>query len=139
MWCKLNHLCSIKTEQKSKVSRVHHVRKIIMRKSLKLVKSSKPASLIKSQLVMFEKQLCDSHLDEKPFEENTAVTKSTKIQTTCCCLPTPMTLASGGVQCSRLWSTSRPSPSIWPAVQSLRRGLSTIQGRQCGAYVGAVV
>ena len=32
--------------------------------------------------------------------------------TCCCCLPTPMTLASGGVQCSRLWSTSqllRPS------------------------------
>ena len=30
----------------------------------------------------------------------------------CCCLPTPMTLASGGVRCSRLWSTSqllRPS------------------------------
>ena len=30
----------------------------------------------------------------------------------CCCLPTPMTLASRGVRCSRLWSTSellRPS------------------------------
>ena len=25
----------------------------------------------------------------------------------CCCLPTPMTLARGGVLCSRLWSTSR--------------------------------
>ena len=30
------------------------------------------------------------------------------------------------------------SPSIWPAVQSLRRGLSTNPGGQCGAYVGAV-
>ena len=30
------------------------------------------------------------------------------------------------------------SPSIWPAVQSLRRGLSTNPGRQCVAYVGAV-
>ena len=50
-----------------------------MRKIFKLVKSSKPDPLIKSQLVMFEKQLCDSHLDEKLFEENAAVTK---IQTT---------------------------------------------------------
>ena len=30
------------------------------------------------------------------------------------------------------------SPSIWLAVQSLRRGLSTNPGRQYGAYVGAV-
>ena len=30
------------------------------------------------------------------------------------------------------------SPSIWPAVQSLRRGLPTNPGVQCGAYVGAV-
>ena len=43
----------------------------------------------------------------------------------CCCLPTPMTLASGIVRCSRLWSTSQ---LIWPAVQSLRRGLSTNPG-----------
>ena len=46
-----------------------------MRKRLKLVKSSKPAPLITSQLVMFEKQLCDSHLDEKLFGEDPAVTK----------------------------------------------------------------
>ena len=46
-----------------------------MRKRLKLVKSSKLAPLIKSHLVMPEKQLCDSHLDEKCFEENAAVTK----------------------------------------------------------------
>ena len=41
--------------QKSKVSRFHHERKIIMRKILKLLKSSKPAPLIKSKLIMFEK------------------------------------------------------------------------------------
>ena len=29
-------------------------------------------------------------------------------------------------------------PFIWPAVQSLRRGLSTNPGVKCGAYVGAV-
>ena len=30
------------------------------------------------------------------------------------------------------------SPSISPAVQSLRRGLSTNAGVKCGAHVGAV-
>ena len=39
------------------------------------MKSSKPAPLIKSHLVMLEKQLCNSHLDEKRFEENAAVIK----------------------------------------------------------------
>ena len=43
-----------KQSKKSKVSRIDYERKIIMRKRLKLVKSSKPAPLIKSQLVMFE-------------------------------------------------------------------------------------
>ena len=61
--------------KKSTVLRFHHERKISMRKRLKLVKSSKPASLIKSQLVMFEKQLCDGHFDEKHFEEHAAVRK----------------------------------------------------------------
>ena len=40
-----------------------------------LIKSVELAPLIKSHLVMLEKQLCDSHLDEKCFEGNTAVTK----------------------------------------------------------------
>ena len=30
------------------------------------------------------------------------------------------------------------SPSIWPSVQSLRRGLSTNPGVQGGVYVGAI-
>ena len=72
---KMYYVCSTKQSPKSKVSRFHHERKIIMRKRLKLVKSSKPAPLIKSHLVMLEKQLCDSHLDENRFEENAAVTK----------------------------------------------------------------
>ena len=55
-----------------------------------------------------------------------------------CCLPTPMTLASGGSPMFPLMVHQPASPSIWPAVQSLRRGLPQIQGRQCGAYVGAV-
>ena len=57
-----------KQSKKSTVSRFRHEKKIIMRKRLKLVKSSKPAPLIKSHLVLLEKQLCDSHLDEKCFE-----------------------------------------------------------------------
>ena len=46
----------------------------------------------------------------------------------CCCLPTPMTLASGGSPMFPLVVHQPASPSIWPAVQSLRRGLSTNTG-----------
>ena len=46
----------------------------------------------------------------------------------CCCLPTPMTLASGGSPVFPLVVHQPASPSIWPAVQSLRRGLSTNPG-----------
>ena len=50
-----------------------------------------------------------------------------------------MTLTSGGGSpMFPLVVHQQASPSIWPAVQSLRRGLSTNPGRQCGAYVGAV-
>ena len=35
----------------------------------------------------------------------------------CCCLPTPMTLASWGVRCSRFWSTSH---LIWPLPPSFQ-------------------
>ena len=38
-----------------------------------------------------------------------------------CCLPTPMTLASGGSLMFPLVVHQPASPSIWPAVQSLRR------------------
>ena len=46
----------------------------------------------------------------------------------CCCLPTPMTLASGGSPMFPLVVHQPASPSIWPAVQSLRRDLSTNPG-----------
>ena len=51
-----------------------------------------------------------------------------------------MTLASGGGGSPMfpLVVHQPASPSIWPAVQSLRRGLSTNPGWQCGAYMGAV-
>ena len=40
------------------------------------MKSSKSApSIIKAQLVKLEKQICDTHLSEKLFEEKVAVTK----------------------------------------------------------------
>ena len=46
----------------------------------------------------------------------------------CCCLPTPMTHASGGSPMFPLVVHQPASPSIWPAVQSLRQGLSTNPG-----------
>ena len=46
----------------------------------------------------------------------------------CCCLPTPMTLASGGSPMFPLVVHQPASPSIWPAMQSLRRGLSANPG-----------
>ena len=46
----------------------------------------------------------------------------------CCCLPTPMALASGGSPMFPPVVHQPASPSIWPAVQSLRRGLSTNPG-----------
>ena len=45
-----------------------------------------------------------------------------------CCLPTPMALASGESPMFPLVVHQPASPSIWPAVQSLRRGLSTNPG-----------
>ena len=42
--------------------------------------------------------------------------------------PLPMTLASGGSPIFPLVVHQPASPSIWPAVQSLRRGLSTNPG-----------
>ena len=56
----------------------------------------------------------------------------------CCCLPTLVTIASGGSPIFPLVVHQPASPSIWPAVQSLRRVLSTNPGRQRGAYVNAV-
>ena len=46
----------------------------------------------------------------------------------CCCIPTPMTLASGGSPMFPLVVHQTASPSIWLPVQSPRRGLSTDPG-----------
>ena len=46
----------------------------------------------------------------------------------CCCLPTHMTFASGGSPMFPLVVHQPASPFIWPAVQLLRRGLSTNPG-----------
>ena len=56
----------------------------------------------------------------------------------CCCLPTPMTHASGGVRCSRFWSTNQ---LIYPSGHQLHHSSGVcpqIQRQQRGAYVGAV-
>ena len=42
-----------------------------------------------------------------------------------CCLPTPMTVSSGGSPMFPLVVHQPASPSPWPAVRSLRRGLCT--------------
>ena len=44
----------------------------------------------------------------------------------CCCLPTPVTLASGGSPMFPLVVHQPASPSIWPAVQSLRRNCDDV-------------
>ena len=46
----------------------------------------------------------------------------------CCCLPTPMTLASGGSPMFPLVVHQPASPSICPTVQSPRRGMSINPG-----------
>ena len=57
--------------------------------------------------------------------------------TCCCCLPTPMTLAIGGSPMFRLVVHQPASPSGQQCSHS--DGVyPQIQGRQCGAYVGAV-
>ena len=56
----------------------------------------------------------------------------------CYYLPTLMTLASGGSPMFPLVVHQPAPPSIWPAVQSIRRVCPQIQGWQYGAYVGAV-
>ena len=65
------------------------------------------------------------------LEEITAYLKDNSLLISapkCCCLPTPMALASGGSPMFPLVVHQPASPSIWPAVQSLRRGLSTNPG-----------
>ena len=73
----------------------------------------------------------------------------------CCCLPTPLTLVSGGSPIITSLVHQPAYPSIWPAAQSLRRGLSTNPGvtmwcvcgcswrddvcRACGCYRGGIV
>ena len=78
--------------------------------------------------------------DTKRFREITDVADMNMLQNdlhlmekwlklgSCCCLPTPMTLASGGSPMFPLVVHQPASPSIWPAVQSLRQGLSTNPG-----------
>ena len=64
-----------KQSKRNVIYKFHCERKIIMRKRLKLLKSSKSSPSIKAQLVKFEEQICDNHLSEKLFEEKVAVTK----------------------------------------------------------------
>ena len=76
--------------------------------------------------------LLDSFFDSLPCPRTVVcqISRSDDLFITCCCccLPTPMALASGGSPMFPLVVHQPASPSIWPAVQSLRRGLSTNPG-----------
>ena len=97
-----------------------------------------------------------NHINNFSIHYNTLLIVVIDIYAVCrCCLPTPMTLASGGSPMFPLVVHQPASPSIWPAVQSLRRGLSTNPGatmwcvcgcnwrddvcRVCGYYRGGIV
>ena len=51
------------------------------------------------------------------------------------CQPTPMTLASGGVRCSRVWSTSQ---LLRPSGQQCSHSGGVCPQIQCGVYVSVV-
>ena len=59
-----------------------------------------------------------------PPEKIFRLVQKLKIFYSCCCLPTPMTLASWGSPIFPLVVHQPASPSIGPDVQSRRRGLS---------------
>ena len=66
-------------------------------------------------------------IDKRCFRGGKSALSSHKAPS-CCCLPTPMALASGGSPMFPLVVHQPASPSIWPAVQSLRRGLHKSRG-----------
>ena len=64
---------------------------------------------------------------------------SCSTKTCCCCyIPTPMTLASGGVQSSRLWPTNQLLRPFSQQCSHSSGACPQIQGSRSGAYVGAV-
>ena len=62
-----------KNPSKTKISKFHRERKILMRKRTKLRKMSSTKSI--TQLIKIEQAICDSHLKEKLNEESIAVAK----------------------------------------------------------------
>ena len=62
-----------KNPSKTKISKFHRERKILMRKRTKLRKMSSTKSI--TQLIKIEQAICDSHFKEKLNEESIAVAK----------------------------------------------------------------
>ena len=62
-----------KHNSKTKISKFHRGRKILMQKRTKLRKMSSTKSI--TQLIKIEQAICDSHLKEKLNEESIAVAK----------------------------------------------------------------
>ena len=104
-------------------------RKLLYKKNAKnLPNNYQPVSLTSVVYKILESIIKDAIAIR--LETNTQI-KYSQHGFCCCCLPTPMTLASGGGG----WSPMFPlvvhqpaSPSNWPAVQSLRWGVSTNPG-----------
>ena len=93
-----------------------------------------PVSLFSYQSLNPDECPTDSEITEQIIIDSIQELSSTSaagpdgVPLCCCCLPTPMTLASGGSPMFPHVVHQPASPSIWPAVQSLRRGLSTNPG-----------
>ena len=72
------------------------------------------------------------------FNDSMSTRRIPAIWKASCCLPTPLTLASGGVRSFRLWSNS---PPLRPSGQQCSHSSGVcpqIRGRQRSVYVGAV-
>ena len=69
----LYHKCMYHVPSKTKISKFHRERKILMRKRTKLLKMSSTKSI--TQLIKIEQAICDSHFKEKFSEESISVDK----------------------------------------------------------------
>ena len=81
---------------------------------------------------------CSSTAEEICQQSQSILKYTQLVKMTVVVYPLPWPLLVGGVRCSRLWSTSQ---LLRPSGQQCSHSggvCPQIQGRQCGAYVGAV-
>ena len=108
---------------------LHYFNTVIpMLKSVSLIAYSSAGDVASKQDMAWVRMYVTRHLKEKEFGPVLVVVV----------YPLPWPLLVGGVRCSRLWSTSQ---LLRPSGQQCSHSggvCPQIQGRQCGAYVGAV-